>query len=80
EPAIQLRGMATAPELQGGGVGSLLLEAGCSRAAETVAVVWARARDSALEFYLRNGFAIDGEGFVDETTAKPHHVIVRRVR
>ena len=42
-------------------------------------LVWARARDTALEFYLRHGFVVDGEGFIDEQTLKPHHVIVRRL-
>jgi GNAT superfamily N-acetyltransferase len=79
EPAVQLRGMATAPDLQGQGVGALLLEAGCSRAAAVAPLVWARARDTALEFYLRHGFVVDGEGFIDEHTAKPHHLIVRRL-
>ena len=79
EPAIQLRGMATLPDVQGRGVGAMLLEAGCARAATKAPLVWARARDTALEFYLRHGFTIDGEGFVDESTGKPHHVITRRL-
>ena len=79
EPAIQLRGMATLPDVQGRGVGAMLLEAGCARAATEAPLVWARARDTALEFYLRHGFTIDGEGFVDESTGKPHHVITRRL-
>jgi GNAT superfamily N-acetyltransferase len=80
EPAIQLRGMATAPDLQGRGVGALLLESGCERAAALAPLVWARARDSALPFYLRHGFVIEGDGFIDEHTAKPHHLITRRLR
>jgi GNAT superfamily N-acetyltransferase len=76
-PAVQLRGMATAPQLQGHGLGSLLLEAGCLRAAKIADLVWARARDTALEFYLRHGFTVEGDGFIDEQTEKPHHVIVR---
>jgi GNAT superfamily N-acetyltransferase len=79
EPATQLRGMATLPDVQGRGVGAMLLEAGCARAATVAPLVWARARDTALEFYLRHGFTIDGEGFVDESTGKPHHVITRRL-
>src|SRR5215210_2140549 len=43
EPAVQLRGMATAPDLQGQGLGALLLEAGCRRASDAVSLVWARA-------------------------------------
>ena len=79
EPAIQLRGMATAPDLQGRGVGALLLESGCERAGAVAALVWARARDTALPFYLRHGFVVEGDGFVDEHTAKPHHLITRRL-
>jgi predicted GNAT family N-acyltransferase len=79
EPAVQLRGMATAPHLQGRGVGGILVEAGCRRAATVAPLVWARARDSALSFYLRHGFIVEGEGFVDETTRIPHHLIVKRL-
>ena len=80
EPAIQLRGMATARSLQGTGLGGELLEAGCARAAETgVALVWARARDAALAFYLRHGFEVAGDGFIDATTNLPHHLVVRRL-
>ena len=79
-PAIQLRGMATARQLQGTGLGGQLLEAGCERAAATgVGLVWARARDAALDFYLRHGFEVEGEGFIDATTDLPHHLVVRRL-
>ena len=79
EPAVQLRGMATAPHVQGRGAGAMLLEAGCRRAAEIAPLVWARARDSALGFYLHHGFVVDGEGFIDAQTLKPHHLILRRL-
>ena len=79
EPAVQLRGMATAKHLQGRGVGAILLESGCVRAAKVAPLVWARARDAALDFYVRHGFAIDGDGFIDETTQLPHHLVVRRL-
>lgn len=77
--AVQLRGMATAEHLQGSGLGSILIESGCRRAAKIAPIVWARARDTALPFYLRHGFVVEGVGFVDETTGLPHHVIVRRL-
>ena len=80
EPATQLRGMAIAPDLQGQGIGALLLESGCELAGSIAPLVWARARDTALPFYLRHGFVVEGGGFIDEHTAKPHHVIVRRVQ
>lgn len=79
EPAVQLRGMATAPHVQGQGAGAMLLEAGCGRAAATALLVWARARDTALAFYLSHGFDVEGEGFIDEQTRKPHHFIIRRL-
>jgi len=39
--------------------------------------VWARARDSALYFYERRGFEVHGDGFMDEPTAMPHHIVLR---
>jgi GNAT superfamily N-acetyltransferase len=78
--ATQLRGMATARHLQGSGLGGVLLEAGCARqAAAGVPVVWANARDAALAFYERHGFAVEGDGWIDETTQLPHHLVVRRL-
>jgi predicted GNAT family N-acyltransferase len=78
EPAVQLRGMATAPHVQGRGVGGILIKAGCLRACQVAPLIWARARDSAMEFYVRHGFVVEGEGFIDETTQIPHHLIVKR--
>jgi GNAT superfamily N-acetyltransferase len=77
-PGVQLRGMAVDRAVQGGGVGGVLLEAGVARmAAAGHRLVWARARDAALRFYLHHGFAVEGDGFVDEATQLPHHLIVR---
>lgn len=80
-PAVQLRGMATARTVQGKGHGGALVERGCAlMAADGVAIVWARARDAALAFYLRHSFEVEGEGFIDQNTQLPHHLIVRHVR
>lgn len=80
EPGVQLRGMATDRTRQSSGLGGILLEAGCERmAAAGVDLVWARARDAALAFYLRHGFEVVGDGFVDEATQLPHHLVVRRL-
>jgi len=77
QPGVQLRGMATSRRLQGSGLGGLLLNAGCERAAAGDAVVvWARARDAALAFYLRHGFEVEGDGFIDDATQLPHHLVV----
>jgi predicted GNAT family N-acyltransferase len=78
--AVQLRGMATAHSMQGTGLGGVLLEAGCARAASAVPVVWARARDAALAFYTRHGFVVTGDGFIDDTSGLPHHLVHRLVR
>ncbi len=76
--AVQLRGMASARHLQSNGLGGALLEHGCEVAGRNgFELVWARARDAALGFYTRHGFTVVGEGFVDETTQLPHHLIVR---
>ena len=76
--AMQLKGMAVADELQGAGLGALLIDAGISLATERGATIaWARARDSALGFYERRGFASTGDGFIDGPTAMPHHIVVR---
>ena len=80
-PAVQLRGMATSRTVQSTGYGGLLVEGGCAlMAADGVALVWARARDAALAFYLRHGFEVEGEGFIDHNTQLPHHLIVRHLR
>ena len=74
--AVQLRGMATVVSLQGSGVGARLLGAGLDHAGGTGArLVWANARDAALDFYVRNGMTVRGEGFIERVTGLPHHVV-----
>jgi len=76
--ALQLRGMATAVHLQRHGVGALLLEAGLNHAQENgFAVIWANARDAALNFYNRHGYTTVGEGFIESVTQLPHHKVVK---
>jgi GNAT superfamily N-acetyltransferase len=75
---VQLRGMATAHQVQGRGVGAALLAAGCDRARSAgVELVWANARDRVMPFYTGAGFVVVGAGFVDEGTQLPHHRIGR---
>lgn len=79
-PAVQLKGMAVEDDLQGQGLGARLIGHGLSHARALGArVVWARARDSALYFYELRGFRTVGDGFMDEPTGMPHHIVVREV-
>jgi GNAT superfamily N-acetyltransferase len=76
-PATQLRGMAVAKHLQSKGLGRILLDAGISRAKSLDSTyVWARARDNALYFYERNGFATVGDQFIDEASGLGHHLVM----
>jgi GNAT superfamily N-acetyltransferase len=78
--AVQLKGMAVDDTLQGGGLGAALIEHGIAHARATGArLVWARARDSALYFYERRGFAVAGNGFMDEPTGMPHHIVTKEI-
>ena len=73
--------MATVDAHRGEGRGAQLLEAGIQRCRSAgAALVWARARDTALPFYVRHGFAMVGVGYVDLTTGLPHHDVIREIR
>lgn len=76
-PAHQLRGMATAPGHRGTGVSTDVLRAGLDRCrAAGSLLVWARARATALGFYVRHGFEPVGAEYVDLTTGLPHRDIL----
>ena len=78
--ATQLRGMAVTKHLQSKGLGRILLQAGIDRAVSMGSTyVWARARDNALYFYERNGFATVGDQFIDEATGLGHHLVMIEV-
>jgi GNAT superfamily N-acetyltransferase len=78
--AMQLKGMAVDASRQIGGLGRAVIDAGIAHAqAHGAQLVWARARDSALQFYLKCGFNVAGEGFIDEPTGMPHHIVVRSI-
>lgn len=79
-PAMQLKGMAVDDVLQTGGLGRELIDAGIDHARDQSAhIVWARARDSAMGFYERCEFVSVGDGFIDEPTGMPHHIVIRTV-
>jgi GNAT superfamily N-acetyltransferase len=73
--AWQLRGMAVEPALQGRGIGAQLLDAVVERCrAAGAEVVWADGRDSALGFYCRHGWTVEGDGY--DKVGIPHHTVV----
>jgi GNAT superfamily N-acetyltransferase len=74
-PAWRLRGMATAPEWRGRGVGSQVLRAALDHArARGGEVVWCNARTPARRFYERAGFVAVGDEF-EEPLIGPHVVM-----
>jgi GNAT superfamily N-acetyltransferase len=78
EPAVQLRGMAVRPEHRRRGLGADMLAAGIDDARRRgFTLVWANARDTALDFYVANGFTVVGDGFRTPDTDLPHHRILQ---
>ena len=76
-PATQLRGMAVAKAHQSSGIGGVLLHAGIDRAIDAGSrFVWARARDTAIRFYEKNGFTVVGDQFMDDATGVGHHLVM----
>ena len=78
EPAVQLQFMAVEPALQRHGLGSAILAEGIRRLRATdAALLWAHARDRAIPFYERFGFAVvQDSGDPGPRTGRPHHIIV----
>ena len=75
----RIRGMATAADRRGQGLGRGVLEALLDAAARAGGgVVWCNARVPALDFYLRAGFEPVGEVF-EEPLIGPHRAMRRRV-
>lgn len=65
ETALQLRGMATAPEVRGQGFGRALIIACLDFARESnVPLLWCNARTSAVGFYRKLGFEIVSAEFI----------------
>jgi predicted GNAT family N-acyltransferase len=72
--AWQLRGMATAAELRGQGIGADLLAAAIEEIRRRDGrLVWCDARTSAVGFYRRHEFVAEGEEFLHEESGIPHY-------
>lgn len=71
-PTWRLRGMATAPEHRGGGLGRLVLGALLTELGSRGAqVVWCNARTPARSLYERAGFRVVGDPW-DDPDIGPH--------
>ncbi|CAN5822701.1 GNAT family N-acetyltransferase [soil metagenome] len=80
-PAVQLRAMAVSDRVRRKGYGALMIAAGYEHARAVGAdVVWANARDTALDFYQAQGLHVVGDGFVTTDTRLPHHVVLHDLR
>ena len=78
-PAWQLRGMATAPEARGMGLGRALVSACVAYAREKGArLVWCNARTPAVGFYRKLGFEIVGGEF-EIPDVGPHYRMALRL-
>ncbi|MGN6607443.1 MAG: GNAT family N-acetyltransferase [Jatrophihabitans sp.] len=76
----QLRGMATAEAVRGRGVGTTLLDAALDEVRRRGGrLLWCEARVTAIGFYARNGFTVDGPEYAHAETGAPHHYASRPV-
>jgi GNAT superfamily N-acetyltransferase len=76
----RVRGMATAPELRGLGLGARVLAAlEAAAAARGAQRLWCNARSGARAFYERAGFSVEGEEF-ELPDIGPHFLMSRPLR
>jgi predicted GNAT family N-acyltransferase len=75
---IRMKRVAVASRLQGGGIGTRMLRF-CEAHARTIgaAELTAHARETAVRFYVKNGFATEGAYF--EEAGIPHVVVWKRL-
>jgi GNAT superfamily N-acetyltransferase len=79
-PAWQLRGMATAADFRGRGIGAAMLAVAVDLIRERGGrLVWCEARTSAVPFYRQHGFTVDGPEYLHGESALPHHLMSRRI-
>ena len=82
QTSMQLRYLATDPIFQSQGLGAALLkEAEARLTRRGVDSIWANSRDTALGFYLREGWeSLPGSEHLSPATQLPHTVIVKQLR
>jgi GNAT superfamily N-acetyltransferase len=78
-PGWRLRGMAVVPELQGNGIGRMLLERCHAVIVERGGrLVWCHGRTSAAAFYRALGYEPFGAEFLSPVTG-PHYIFQRQL-
>jgi predicted GNAT family N-acyltransferase len=78
--AWQLRGMATAADRRGEGIGGRLVAAALDQIRQRGGrLVWCDARTTAVSFYERHGFVTEGEEFQHLESGVPHYRMWRDV-
>jgi predicted GNAT family N-acyltransferase len=76
----QLRGMATESAHRDRGTGAQLLAAAVENAVGRGGrLMWCEARTSALRFYARHGFTVDGPEYLHSESGIPHHLMFRDI-
>jgi GNAT superfamily N-acetyltransferase len=76
-----LRQMATLPTHRGQGLGAAVVRAAVDHVrAHGGELLWCNARETAVGFYRRQGFAIHGDVFADERHTIPHRRMWRELR
>ena len=78
EPAWQLRGMAVAADRQKTGIGCAILKFLDTTLPEKASAVgiWCNAREKAVPFYTKNGYAVVSDRFVIENVG-PHYKLYK---
>jgi ribosomal protein S18 acetylase RimI-like enzyme len=78
--AWQLRGMATAPEYRGCGIGAAIVEEAVRQVERRRGrLLWCEARESAISFYARHGFVGEGDLFAHAETGIAHQLMYREL-
>jgi predicted GNAT family N-acyltransferase len=79
EKQFQIRGMAVLENFQKRGIGNLLVEKAINYCQEKNGnLIWFNARETAVEFYKKMSFEINGTGFVIKDIGL-HFVMFKRI-
>ncbi len=74
---FQIRAMATLPNVRKKGVGRLLVAAAENHAStEGASFIWANARSTAVDFYVKSGYTLASAEFLIEGVGA-HHLVVK---